>query len=97
MSGKGRLAVGGLLLVFFFGLGLGPPLSPLLYMLTPLRRQYLSTYIAGLWHENDRAAKKEIRWILKYIPERLEPKSKHAAGSKQNSSSIWLSPAGRIW
>lgn len=76
MSWTGRFAVAGLLLVFFFALGLEPFLGPLLYTLTPLQREYLLAYVASSWHENDSAAATEIRWVLKVEPRKPEPKAK---------------------
>ncbi len=76
MSWTGRFAIAGLLLVFFFALGLEPFLGPLLYTLTPLQREYLPAYVASSWHENDAAAATEIRWVLKVEPRKAEPKGK---------------------
>ena len=78
MSWKGKLALGCLLAVLFFGLGLGPLLSPLLYTLTPLERQYLPAYIASSLHKNDPAAQTEIRWVLKLKPGEPEARSKRS-------------------
>lgn len=88
------MAVAGLLLVFFFGLGLGPLLGPLLYTLTPLQRQYLPAYIASSWHRNDPAAGTEVRWVLKLRPP--EPKGKKER-SPRSGPAPDLGIAARLW
>ncbi len=85
MSRKGKIAVGCLVAVLFFGLGFGPLLSPLLYTLTPLQRYYLPTYIASSWHQNEPEAHTEIRWILKLEPRKSDSKGKRERGSKADS------------
>ena len=85
MSRKGKIAVGCLIAVLFFGLGFGPLLSPLLYTLTPLQRYYLPTYIASSWHQNEPEAHTEIRWILKLAPRKSDAKGKRERGSKAES------------
>jgi hypothetical protein len=85
MSRTGKLAVGCLIAVLFFGLGFGPLLSPLLYTLTPLQRYYLPTYIASSWHQNEPEAHTEIRWILKLAPRKSDSKGKRERGSKAES------------
>ncbi len=85
MSWKGKIAVGCLVVVVFFGLGFGPLLSPLLYTLTPLQRYYLPAYIASSWHHNKPDAHTEIRWILKRAPRKSDSKGKHEHGSKAES------------
>lgn len=76
MSWRGKILVGGLLTVFFFAFGLGPLLSPLLYTLTPLQREYLTSYMASSWSAHELGAETEIRWILKVAPKKPEPKPK---------------------
>lgn len=88
MSWPGRIALAGLVLVFFFALGLDPLLEPLLYTLTPLQRQYLPAYIASSWHRNDPAEQTEIHWVLKIQPRPPEPKSKHERGAKEKSYAL---------
>jgi hypothetical protein len=85
MSRTGKIAVGSLVVVLFFGLGFGPLLSPLLYTLTPLQRYYLPTYIASSWHQNEPEAHTEIRWILKLAPRKSDSKGKRERGSKADS------------
>ena len=85
MSRKGKIAVGCLIAVLFFGLGFGPLLSPLLYTLTPLQRYYLPTYIASSWHENEPEARTQVRWVLKLAPRKSDSKGKRERGSKAES------------
>jgi len=85
MSRKGKIAVGCLIAVLFFGLGFSPLLSPLLYTLTPLQRYYLPTYIASSWHQNEPEAHTEIRWIVKLTPLKSDSKGKRERGSKAES------------
>ena len=92
MSWPGRIALTGIVLVFFFALGLEPLLGPLLYTLTPLQRQYLPAYIASSWHKNDPAAVTEVHWVLKLQPRKPEPKpepkSRHERGSKEKTDAL---------
>ena len=88
MSWTGRIALAGVVLVFFFALGLDPLLEPLLYTLTPLQRQYLPAYIASSWHRNDPAEQTEIHWVLKIQPRPPEPKGKHERGAKEKSDAL---------
>ncbi len=85
MSRKGKIAVGCLITVLFFGLRFGPFLSPLLYTLTPLQRYYLPAYIASSWHENEPEAHTKIRWVLKLAPRKSDSKSKRERSSKAES------------
>ncbi len=77
----GGVYVAMIALMFGFGAGLGPLLSPLLYTLTPLQRYYLGTYMASAWDANEPGATTEVRWVEKVRPAqppegKLEPKAK---------------------
>ena len=76
MNRKGFLFAAVLLLMVLANAGLGPLLSPLLYTLTPLQRQYLPAYIASSLKGNDPQATTKIQWVLKLKPKPAEAETK---------------------
>ena len=95
----GGVYVAGIALMFGFGAGLGPLLSPLLYTLTPLQRYYLTTYMASAWDANEPGATTEVRWAEKVRPEqppegKPETKAKPGRGrGAKNKAGRALDPA----
>ena len=87
MNRKGFLFAAVLLLMVLANAGLGPLLSPLLYTLTPLQRQYLPAYIASSLKGNDPQATTKIQWVLKLKPKpaEAEPKPQGKPGKKGKS------------
>ena len=82
MSRSGKFCVAGIVLVFWFGIGLGPLLSPLLYTLTPLQRYYLWDYIVSSWHSDNPEATIKMRWVSKVRPAPPEPETAPKARHK---------------
>ena len=81
MNRKGLLFAALLMLMVLANAGLGPLLSPLLYTMTPLQRQYLGAYIASSFKVDDPEATTKIQWVLKLKPRKTEgkpePKARH--------------------
>ena len=88
MSRRGKVFIAGMVLILWFGAGLGPLLRPLLYTLTPLQRYYLSAYMASSWKAGRAGATTKVRWVFKARPAQPQPQpepkptGKHKPGAK---------------
>ena len=83
MSRTVKALVAALVCVLWFGLGLGPLLSPLLYTLTPLQRYYLGAYIASSRHAEEPQARTGIEWVLRLRDAAAQPAPRTASKSAQ--------------